>query len=105
MSAGRCPGCGEENQSCRVVRDHMNGCADVISMFQDPERRSLVIDPEDEYRRYHEWLKSPDGQEFVQASRDERDKAYRERFEAKIARERERFGAHPLGERVESHPT
>lgn len=69
-------------------------------MFRDPEQRQLVIDPEDEYRRYAEWLKSPEGQEHAQAEKDERDMAYRESFSAKIQRERERFNGKPVGEPV-----
>jgi hypothetical protein len=101
---GRCPGCGYEDASCKVVRSHMNECLDVAVMFRDPARRSLVIDPEDEYRRYRQWLSSEEGEEFKAAERSVRDKAYRATFEAKIGRERERFGSRPI-EPVESPPT
>jgi hypothetical protein len=79
----------------------MNECTDVAAMFRDPERRSLVIDPEDEYRRYREWLGSDEGQAHQASEKDVRDRAYREHFEAKIGRERERFGSRPI-EPVES---
>lgn len=79
----------------------MNECADVAAMFRDRERRSLVIDPEVEYRRYREWLDSEEGQAHQADARDVRDRAYREHFEAKIGRERERFGSRPI-EPVES---
>lgn len=74
----------------------MNECLDVAVLYRDPARRALVIDPEDEYRRYREWLGSEEGEEFKAAERSVRDKAYRATFEAKIGRERERFGSRPM---------
>lgn len=82
----------------------MNECLDVAVLYRDPARRGLVIDPELEYRRYREWLSSEEGEEFKAAERSVRDKAYRATFEAKIGRERERFGSRPI-EPVESPPT
>jgi hypothetical protein len=104
VSAGRCPGCGYEDASCRVVRSHMHGCSEVAVLFRERTTRALVIDPEDEYRRYREWLDSPEGQEFKAAERSVRDKAYRATFEAKIGRERARFGSRPM-KTVESPPS
>jgi hypothetical protein len=70
----------------------MNGCQKVIEMYRDPDRRHLVIDPEEEFRRYKAWLASPEGQALAQVEKDERDRAYRAEFEGRLARERERFG-------------
>ena len=91
MSRGRCPGCGIEDASCKAVRGHMNDCPEVLAMYRDPERKALVIDPEEEFKRYRTWLASPEGQAELQAQRDERDEKYREEFEGRLAREQERF--------------
>lgn len=69
----------------------MNECSDVIEMYRDPERKHLVIDPEDEHKRYRLWLASPEGQASVQAVRDERDESYRKEFEGRLEREQERW--------------
>jgi hypothetical protein len=71
----------------------MNTCSAVLEMYQDPERRDQVLDPEAEFRRYREWSRSEEGVEAAQVERDERDQRYREEFASKIERERERWAS------------
>lgn len=81
----------------------MNTCPAAVEMFRDPEQRPFVLDPEDEFRRWHAWLKSPEGEAFTQAEKDEQGLAYRAQFTEKIARERERFNGHSVDEPVKLH--
>jgi hypothetical protein len=76
----------------------MNECEVVSEMMRDPARSMLVIDPEEEYRRFREWLASDEGQAFVESARDDRNQAYRDHFEAKIDRERDRWGSRKLAD-------
>lgn len=59
----------------------MQDCQKVALMFQ---AGTPILDPEDEYRRYREWLKSPE----AQAERDEHHaRTYRESRDASEARQ------------------
>lgn len=90
MSRGRCPGCGAENASCKVIRSHMMTCEDVQELYRtDPAR---VVDPEVEYRRYAEWKKSPEGQAAKAERNASRAENFRSTAEAILERQRQRWG-------------
>ena len=90
MSAGRCSGCGLEDRSCKKIGTHIHTCSSFLELFRsDPDK---ALEPEEEYRRYHAWLKTEEGQEFLDDQRADRIDAYREEGEERLERHRERWG-------------
>jgi hypothetical protein len=89
MSRGRCSGCGAENASCKKIRTHVNTCPEYISLFKsEPEK---CLDPEDEYRRHQQFLKTDDAQVAKDEARQTKHDAYRANNAAKIEQAKERW--------------
>jgi hypothetical protein len=62
----------------------MRSCDAVVEMYRsDP---LAVIDPEEEYRRYRDWLRAN-----AEQQRRERAVEYKEMFEARLGRDRARW--------------
>lgn len=89
MSAGRCI-CGKEDKSCKVIRNHMNSCAEVGRSFAEG-RSAEVKDPEVLYREHRDYLASDEGQAVKAERREENGLRYRRESEAKIDASRARF--------------
>lgn len=90
MSRGKCAGCAIEDSSCKVVKNHTLTCPEFIELYRtDPAR---ALDPEDEYRRHLEWLRSEEGQEAATERAVKTAAHNRETAERILQRDRERWG-------------
>jgi hypothetical protein len=79
MTWGRCSGCGQEDASCKKIRNHAASCPEFLELFRrQPER---AIDPEAEWARHH----SPDGEAQRLDEREDRRAATKTRLQALAA--------------------
>lgn len=76
------------------MRGHIMSCPDFHELYQaDPAK---ALDPEDEYVRYQEWLKSDEGQAAMDEKAADKSEGYRKNAERILDRERARWGGKPL---------
>lgn len=85
MSAGRCSGCGKNDKSCKVVRQHIRTCPKYAELLRTAPGKAL--EPEEEYRR---WVA-----EDRPAERTERREELGATTDAKLAQQRARFATPP----------
>lgn len=66
MTAGRCPGCGKTDSSCKIITNHMTGCPDLAKMYQSG---TDILTAEQEYER---WKREEDNPDVRAAAKDVR---------------------------------